>query len=626
MSLLGALSNAMSGLSVAQHALDVTASNVSNVNTEGYTRKLARQEAVILDGQGAGVRAQDTSRAVDDFLNLRSMLQAARLGRSSVANDYLDSAQARLFGAPGDTSQGVSSRLSALAVAAGDLAADPAKASNAGTVVSAAQDLARELGRVGAEVQDLRTQADQAIGQEVQSINGELSALHTLNGEIAASGPQAALLDRRDALLQSLASRIDLTVTQNQRGTVEVHAGSGMTLLDGDLRQLVYAPASSVTTSTVFGAISVYQAEDLDPRTGSPLAGATGRTLVTGGVRAALTPELQADAVSDQAQTIVSPLQGGRLQGLLEARDVTLPGLADQLGELAGMTAQALNAAHNRATALPPPDQLTGTRTDLSGFAGAARGGTAYVAVVDCTTGSVAATVAVDMSSVGDATDVVAQLNAGLGGYGTASINGSGALELKAATGYGLAIDENDSSVAITDTAGHARSFGFSHFFGLNDLLVADGSNPTGLTVRADIAADAGRLGRARLDVAVGPPPVGTLGGSGDGRGAQALADAFTTTQSAVARAGIAGRSYSLADYAAEIAAHTASAASAATHAADGDQALADDLAARQSAVSGVDLDEEMSRLVLFQQAYGASARVLAITSQLFDELLQIGR
>ena len=56
--------------------------------------------------------------------------------------------------------------------------------------------------------------------------------------------------------------------------------------------------------------------------------------------------------------------------------------------------------------------------------------------------------------------------------------------------------------------------------------------------------------------------------------------------------------------------------------AAANDRALADDLSARQAEVSGVNLDEELSRLVLYQEAYSVSARLISITNQLFDELL----
>ena len=54
------------------------------------------------------------------------------------------------------------------------------------------------------------------------------------------------------------------------------------------------------------------------------------------------------------------------------------------------------------------------------------------------------------------------------------------------------------------------------------------------------------------------------------------------------------------------------------------DRALADDLAIRRAEVSGVNLDEELSRLVLYQQAYSVSARLISITNELFDDLLAI--
>jgi flagellar hook-associated protein 1 FlgK len=39
-----------------------------------------------------------------------------------------------------------------------------------------------------------------------------------------------------------------------------------------------------------------------------------------------------------------------------------------------------------------------------------------------------------------------------------------------------------------------------------------------------------------------------------------------------------------------------------------------------------VSLDEELSKLVLYQQAYSVSARIVSITNELFDELLSTAR
>jgi flagellar hook-associated protein 1 FlgK len=44
----------------------------------------------------------------------------------------------------------------------------------------------------------------------------------------------------------------------------------------------------------------------------------------------------------------------------------------------------------------------------------------------------------------------------------------------------------------------------------------------------------------------------------------------------------------------------------------------------RQSSESGVNLDEELTNLTTYQQAYSASARMLTVVDQLYTTLLQI--
>ena len=624
MSLNAVLSNALSGLAVAQNALAVTSNNVANANTSGYARQLAQQESVVLDGRGAGARAIDTTRVVDEMLNARLREQLARAGRSQTLDSVHEQIQDRLFGAPGDADRGLGTLLTRVASAAETLASGPYQSAFAQGFVGAVQDLARGIELAGAEVQSLRRELDGRVAAAVAEVNDDLAQLAELNQAIGRADAGPGLLDRRDGILASLAEKLEVAIAFRADGSATVYTRAGQPLLDAGLHQLVYAPAAEVGPATSFGAIRAVRAVDLDPATGAPLAGAPVAVLVTGGVRAKLTPELAADATADSAQLIVSSLRGGSLQGLLEARDTLLPALGDQLAELASVTTHALNAAHNSASPYPPRSALSGTRTDTAGFATATRSGTAYVAVIDSATGSVAATIELDVAAAADAGTLASQLAAGLGAFGTAGIASDGRLELTAAAGYALAIGEGDSAIVATDGAGHARAQGFSHYFGLNDLLVGAGGDPTRLQVREDLAADVRLLARTRLDVAAGPPATAQLGGAGDNRGAQALAAAFETSVATVARGGLPAGSYRLADLAAEIVAIGAGAADRARGTAANDRALADDLAARQDATSGVNLDEELARLVLFQEAYSVSARLIAITNQLFDDLLGI--
>jgi flagellar hook-associated protein 1 FlgK len=93
-----------------------------------------------------------------------------------------------------------------------------------------------------------------------------------------------------------------------------------------------------------------------------------------------------------------------------------------------------------------------------------------------------------------------------------------------------------------------------------------------------------------------------------------------------IARGGLPAKSVTLANYAGDIIAHSATLAQSAQQAASRDSALADQLSYRAASVSGVNLDEEMARLVQLQQAYAASARIVTATNDLFGELLDMVR
>jgi len=68
MSITLALYNAVSSLQVNQIGLSTTSQNVSNANTEGYSRKVLAVENRIVDGRGIAVDVSSIFRVVDRFL------------------------------------------------------------------------------------------------------------------------------------------------------------------------------------------------------------------------------------------------------------------------------------------------------------------------------------------------------------------------------------------------------------------------------------------------------------------------------------------------------------------------------------------------------------------------------
>ncbi len=633
MSLSATLNTALSGLSTAQRALAVTANNVANANTEGYTRKQLNQATTVVNGQSQGVRSAETRRVVDQFLESELRRQTSALGMSAELRGIHDRIELGLFGSPGDADRGLSARLGTLTAGLEQLANEPESRPMRISVIGAIQDTLGQLSADHKTVQQLRADADRKIGQVVQAINAHVDELHSLNREIARTGGTPDLADRRDQVLEQLAEKIEISIYEKDNGTIAVYTSGGHALLENTPSLLHYAPSSNVSETTQFGAIRTFMPNQVDPATGAPFDVTAGAVLVSGGRRATLTPELKALAAGDPAISeadlqVASPLRGGLLQGLLEARDRVLPELGDQLEEAARMLGFALNSAHNAAMPHPLPTRVDGTRADFGNYAAAARSGTASLVVFD-SAGTMAADITIDLATAGTPAAVVAQINAQLAGTGLAALDpADGSLEVTLGldgTGgaYRLAWDEGDSSITPSDVPDRGWSYGFAHYFGLNDLVVPTGRRPTDLAVRDDIIADSQRLANVRLDRG-GPVP--TVGGAGDKRGLQALARGLDQEIGHADRGGLPAGSKTVSGYLSDLASLVAArSAQAAQHEA-ADRAMVEDLSFRQGSISGVNLDEEMSRLVLYQQAYSVSARLISITNELFGELVDMTR
>jgi len=130
-------------------------------------------------------------------------------------------------------------------------------------------------------------------------------------------------------------------------------------------------------------------------------------------------------------------------------------------------------------------------------------------------------------------------------------------------------------------------------------LIVETGA---GFAVNQAILDDPAQLAIAR-------PTGGAAGGANDGAGAAALAalgNAAAAQNAAVAVTQIGA--------AARIAQDASASASV----------FANEVAARILADGGVNLDEELSNLILYQRSYNANARVIAAVDELYQSLLNI--
>lgn len=346
-----ALNNAVSGLRVNQQSLAVLSQNISNVNTDGYSRQVVQQSANYVEGIGSGVKIDDIVRKVDKYLQRSVQSQGSTNATAQTVSDYYSRLQS-LIGQPG-AQNSVDAYITTFFNSLQALTATPDTPSLRSNAINTANTLAQNISGTANHIEDLRFQADRDISDLVSSTNQTIDQLTALNDTIAKAkglgNPTAGLLDERDRLLRSLASNLDVNVTYNESGGVNVVTGSGISLVEGGIRhQLRYDPAQSVDTLTSDGtlnALTVVTYDASGKQTGTP------QVLITAGASSAVS----------------SRISSGKLAGLQQIRDTVLPQVLDQLDQLASRLRDNVNKVQNSGSGFPPATSLTGQRlTDPS--------------------------------------------------------------------------------------------------------------------------------------------------------------------------------------------------------------------------------------------------------------------
>ncbi|HEY9549843.1 MAG TPA: flagellar basal body rod C-terminal domain-containing protein, partial [Kiloniellaceae bacterium] len=358
--------------------------------------------------------------------------------------------------------------------------------------------------------------------------------------------------------------------------------------------------------------------------------------------------------INGTATDITADITTGKLGALIQMRDEQLPAMSDQLDQLAAQLRDQVNQVHNRGANTPfgqgtgaaDPAAMYGSRTITTPTDPLTLGSDVTFAILDADGNTVIA----PMTLAAGATTPDAILTAIDGylttapGYGTAAWN-TDRMEIKLEGGYRLAILDNGAAADMGDAAiafdadGDAVTenyLGFSNFFGLNDLLetpsLAGGvmamenqGSEVGiagtLQVRQSIVDDPSYLSRGMLR---GTLPNLTLG-VGDNEIAQQLADAFGENfDYASVASGPSAVSTTFSGYAGVILSFNASQTAAADSTLDYQTFFFEDLQAKFQSEAGVNLDEELSNMTIFQNAYNASARLVQAVDEMFDTLLSL--
>lgn len=221
--LFATLNTSKTGMFAQQQYINVTSHNISNANTEGFSRQhLVLQTArpqTIAGGAGqigTGVNVSSIERTRNQFLDYQIRKESSHLGNYGVRQDYLSEIEG-IFNEPSDT--GISELMSEFFDAWQTLSKNPEKSDARTVVAQKAKALADELNHTYKKLNDTKDNATKEIQSNLFEINAIIDQLNSINKEIitvtiAGNNPND-LLDSRDLLLDELSTKFGID-TRNQ--------------------------------------------------------------------------------------------------------------------------------------------------------------------------------------------------------------------------------------------------------------------------------------------------------------------------------------------------------------------------------------------------------------------------
>ncbi|RHW75953.1 flagellar hook-associated protein FlgK [Colwellia sp. RSH04] len=230
----------VSGLLSAQQQLATTGHNISNVNTEGYNRQRAEQNAAVGlrygdNYIGSGSYIQDITRLYDQFSYKEQLLNQSNLGNSNSLHNKLTQLD-QIMSSSGVTLSESIDRFYQAMNGVADNPNDPALRS---IVLNQSSILSNDFNELQSNFVQMQKSVNGEINQvasKISEISLELAKinetiLHSQNNS-QTSKPND-LLDKRDQLVAELGEYTRVNTIEDQNGVMSVMIGQGTTLVAG---------------------------------------------------------------------------------------------------------------------------------------------------------------------------------------------------------------------------------------------------------------------------------------------------------------------------------------------------------------------------------------------------------
>jgi len=319
----GLLGIGASGVISYKSALDTIGHNISNANTEGYSRQRVELATHIPSYEGYGyvgngVHVDSVERLYDRFVDAQIRNSTASESEFDTYHTYAT----QLDNLLADENLSLDPSIQNFFNAVQELADNPYSSISRDFLLAESDTLVNRVHYLNDQLDDTRSRINQDLAITVNDINGIASSLAGINQTIVtsagvANGVEANdLLDQRDQLLRDLSALTNVTAVEQDNGAMNVFIGTGQALvIDNEARSL------AITNSAVDAS-----KKDI--------------TFVT----------------TSSSATITDQLTGGRIGGILNFQDEMLDPAQNELGRVVVSLVAQFNAQHQLGV------DLSGTR------------------------------------------------------------------------------------------------------------------------------------------------------------------------------------------------------------------------------------------------------------------------
>jgi len=648
------LSIALNGLNVALTAIETVGNNIANAATEGFHRQEVNVETIPYGGSaranvGGGSRVTEIRRRIDVVVENEILRQQPLLAQVSQELGTLQTVESNL----GDMgTQGLDASLDSFFGALQELAGQPDSAILRDQVRGAAESVTARLHDAAGVLDSLASNLEVEAGTLVDQLNSLATEVANLNGQLAILHLQGSannnLADRRDETVKKMTELLNFQVQRNGDGTISLMAGGTPIVVGNQATELNVA-------------------RDAGGRLGLSPAGTSNFTLDVSGGKIGGVLALENDllpGVSDEldalARQIIQQINAVHVQGVgtdgsfdtLDSRhvDEDLSRRGDQPPVAAGtvyvrVTDTATGEATRHAVAIDPAtDSLSDVAAAFAavpGLSATVTGGRLHLEaesghkfdfvpalLPQPSTSTLTGTAKAAISGAYTGTEnqtltcrVVGSGNVGVtGGLTIEVVDGQGntVTKLKVGLGYragdALTVSDgvqvtlsagtlNDGETFTIDVLASSDTSGFLAAAGLNTFFV--GHSAATIDLAADVRKSAGRLATSRAAggtdntnvcrmADVGEAPIAALGG------------------------------VSVGDYHRRMIAEVGQQVALRQGRQEGLQHVVTQLENQRESLSGVDLNEEAAKLMIFAQLFQTMAKYLASVDKMQQDLFKV--